>query len=660
MANVGSIDVAIRGDLRHLQAAFNKGERAVAAFGTQTDKRVRQIEARFGHLGVGITGLNKNIMALGRALGPAALGIGAGLGLDALVDSAKEATRSFAEIGREAKRAGIAVEDFQELSFAALYRGVSMDALVDGIKELNLRADEWITTGAGPAAEAFQRIGFTASELAGKLRDPVSLLDAIIERMRGLETAAQIRIADELFGGTGGEQFVRFLADGAKGMAALRREARELGLVISADVIANADEMTRKLDVASQVVDTNLKQAFIEITPLIVQTAQAIAGVAREVNRLIDTFKNLEDRSTRSLTERAMEIRETLKQFQRGGPRQAVAEATGRIDELEAEKQQIEEILFLRHQEEGTQANLNRLRAQEFALSKQSSGVQRDRAADVIANLQFELDQLGRTTDSQRLYNELLRAGVTLESEQGQAIAAAVSALQAKEAALDDTAKATERAAALTDYLGQTLTDGLSSIIVRGDDATDVIQRLALALADAALQASILGTGPLAGLFGSGGGILGAIGGLFTGSATLPTVAPGYLYHSGGKVGAGSPRQRRVPASAFISAPRFHAGLSSNEFAAVLEKGEHVLTSRMAGRTASLINGLSTAVAAGAESGPSVLQISVDVSGARGNKEIQEMVQRGVSAGIRVYNDRALPTRVKEITNEGLRRGDIG
>ncbi|SDF06923.1 hypothetical protein SAMN04488105_1121 [Salipiger thiooxidans] len=107
------------------------------------------------------------------------------------------------------------------------------------MKELNLRADEFIVTGKGPAAEAFARIGLGAAGLERKLEAPEALLLEIIGRMEDLDRAAQIRVADEIFGGTGGERFVELLARGEDGMRAMMQEAREMGLVMEAELVAN-------------------------------------------------------------------------------------------------------------------------------------------------------------------------------------------------------------------------------------------------------------------------------------------------------------------------------------------------------------------------------------------------------------------------------------
>jgi len=91
----------------------------------------------------------------------------------------------------------------------------------------------------------------------------------------------------------------------------------------------------------------------------------------------------------------------------------------------------------------------------------------------------------------------------------------------------EEAARAAEEQAA---FFGDLVTGALTDMIANGASAEDVVKRLAASLAEAAIQAAILGKGPLADLFGggAGGGLFGAIGGLF-GRA------------SGGPVQAGTP-----------------------------------------------------------------------------------------------------------------------
>jgi hypothetical protein len=51
----------------------------------------------------------------------------------------------------------------------------------------------------------------------------------------------------------------------------------------------------------------------------------------------------------------------------------------------------------------------------------------------------------------------------------------------------------------------------------------------------------------------------------------------GGVYHRGGVVGQAPVMGRLVPASVFRNAPRFHAGLRSDEIPSILQKGEEVV-----------------------------------------------------------------------------------
>jgi len=190
-------------------------------------------------------------------------------GLATVTTAAKESITAVAELKREAERAGVGTGAFQELSFAARQSGVSIDALTDGLKEMNLRADEFVLTGKGSGAEAFQRLGYGADELKRKLKDPAALFVEIIGRLQQLDEAARIRVADEIFGGTGGEQFVRFVEQGAAGVTKLREEARATGVVISDDVVAKAVELDKKFNKLADIVSGRFKGAVVEVASVL-------------------------------------------------------------------------------------------------------------------------------------------------------------------------------------------------------------------------------------------------------------------------------------------------------------------------------------------------------------------------------------------------------
>jgi hypothetical protein len=85
---------------------------------------------------------------------------------------------------------------------------------------------------------------------------------------------------------------------------------------------------------------------------------------------------------------------------------------------------------------------------------------------------------------------------------------------------------------------------------------------------------------PTGGSAGGGGG--GLLGGLFSGLFSL--------FHDGGSVGSDSTVQRAFNPAIFIGAPRFHDGLGDDEFPAVLQRGERVLTAQQDQRATALMS----------------------------------------------------------------------
>ena len=176
-----------------------------------------------------------------------------------------DTVKRIAELGDEARRSGLSAQAFQEWRFVAEQNRIGVDALTDGFKELSLRADEFITTGSGSGAEAFQRLGYNAEDLRKKLEDPSALMLEIIGRLGDMDKAAQIRIADEVFGGSGGERFVELLGQGEAGLRATIDRAHEVGAVMDDQMIAKAAELDRRFQELTTRVSTFGKTLAVAI-----------------------------------------------------------------------------------------------------------------------------------------------------------------------------------------------------------------------------------------------------------------------------------------------------------------------------------------------------------------------------------------------------------
>ncbi|MFG6562583.1 phage tail tape measure protein [Sulfitobacter sp. 1A13421] len=258
------VDVEARIDklekgLKRANAAQNRASNQMEARAKQSANRLRDTYGKAGD----------SILATFKRLGPGlAGGLVGGLTVGALSGLSGNLGRivnDVASIGDEAKRAGVSVQALQEWKFVGAQNRIGIDQVVDGLKELNLRADEFIITKTGPAAEAFQRLGISANELKTKLKDPSELLLEIIGRMEGLDQAARIRISDELFGGSAGERFAELVGRGEAKLRDTIRAANDTGAVLDQELIEKAAELDRRFAALKSRADAFLKGLVVGI-----------------------------------------------------------------------------------------------------------------------------------------------------------------------------------------------------------------------------------------------------------------------------------------------------------------------------------------------------------------------------------------------------------
>jgi len=304
--------VALEARIRDFERNFQRASRTSSSSFDAIERRAKQSADR---LEQSMSAAGKSVNMAMAALKGGVAGFVTGLSIGALKGIASEVgqiAKGVANIGNEAKRAGLSNKAFQELGYVAQQNRIPVDALIDGMKELNLRADEWIVTGGGSAAEAFKRLGYSAGELKQKLADPSALLVEIVGKLEHLDRAAQIRIADELFGGTGGERFVELLDRGAAGIRATIKEANDLGLILDDEVIKRADEIDRKFNAIAATIGSTLKAAVVDIVG--------------DMDDWLNRFNQIEEQSTRNVQNRLADTYEKLQS------------AKDLLSELEADK----------------------------------------------------------------------------------------------------------------------------------------------------------------------------------------------------------------------------------------------------------------------------------------------------------------------------------
>lgn len=465
MANDDRLLVLLEARTADFEKRMARAERA----GSKSFQKIEQDAANMrGKVQQAMTGAGQAALGLAKGFAAPLLALGAA----GIVQQVGQIANSIATIGDEAARAGLAVDVFQELAAVARTSRVPVDALVDGIKELNLRGDEFAVTGAGSAAEAFTRLGYTADELREKLKDPSALFTEIIGKLGELDRAAQIRVADEIFGGTGGEKFVQLIAQGEAGIRSTIQTARDLGQVMDSDVIAKADDLDRAFADVANTVSTSLQQSIINASYALFDFLQQ--------------FKAVEDRTTTSLDQRLGDLGRKIVDLDREAMQ---ADSDSRSDPMKQSLYQgfavqaREEIALLREEEKLLLSILEKRREEVNppgstvpptvittpttpgggrAPGVAAAMAEANAVMSLIEALEYEQTTIGMTARELAVANALRDAGSAATANQKARIEELVMANFDATASQDAMAQSMQQLDSIAQSVGQSLVDAFS------------------------------------------------------------------------------------------------------------------------------------------------------------------------------------------------------
>lgn len=255
---------ALRAELSATAARFEqdmgRARKAVQDEGT----RMQRV---FGKAKSAGENLVKSIFSV-RTAAVAAAGVG---GLFALT---KSAIAVGDEIGKTSAKLGISAEQLQEFRFAAGRAGVASSTLDMALQRFTRRVAE-AAQGTGEAKEALQVLGITLKDESGNIRSTEALLADVADSFAAVEDPAQrLRLAFKLFDSEG-VAMVNMLADGSKALADVRQKARDLGVVISNDMVARAEVANDELSDMSEVFRVAGLNMALEFMPAL----QKVAGI---------------------------------------------------------------------------------------------------------------------------------------------------------------------------------------------------------------------------------------------------------------------------------------------------------------------------------------------------------------------------------------------
>ena len=186
----------------------------------------------------GIAGSMQNMSDTFKKAGKAMIGVGAALSGSMVAVTAKWA-KAGDEVAKMSKRTGWAVESLSELRHVAEISGTELAAFEKGTRKLSMAILD-AAEGGATYEEALNRIGLSGEKLMGI---PIEeQFWTVANALAGVEDdTIKAATAMELFGRIGTGLFP-MLEEGQEGIAKLRQEAHDLGIVFDEEAAKKAEE----------------------------------------------------------------------------------------------------------------------------------------------------------------------------------------------------------------------------------------------------------------------------------------------------------------------------------------------------------------------------------------------------------------------------------
>lgn len=508
-------------------ASIRDLERQMKAAAQVAEKRADEIEGEFKRRNPSFAG----DFGLGVLKGAIA-----GLAIDQIAKQFIEANREVASFGDTARRVGLDLVKFQSLRLAASGEGIAGKAFDEGVDALAKKLND----ARREENELTKILEANNLKLKDRTGEVIGTNEALAIAADLISRAAteqdKVKIA-EAFGLP--KDFVPLLEGGAEALAEMARKAAEAGTILDSDVIAKAKEFDTAWSSAWAGFASNAKASILSasqgLASLITQAGQYLAAVNAgnkaavaadrdlRAQRRNEAFQmglgNAGGRSSLD-AERAAEARGRTAAFRQSeiDLRNRQVDATlpptrpsnlrvgGSATKIPSDKKGGGGSGGGKSEDDKAQERLDKyiesLVRQRAVMEAEIATVGKSnaerKAAVEIAKAQVDLEKLSTTAKAEYI------AKLTEEVGKNEEVRASKERLEAAQKGLNDAQK----------YFGNAAVDALEDLIINGAKAEDVVKRLAASLAKAALQAVLIGEGPLAALFGTKGSD-GKLGGLF-------------------------------------------------------------------------------------------------------------------------------------------------
>ena len=253
---IAELLIEIGVDVKGADKAASKIEKVTKSAGKTKSKGGLSIKkfAKFAKVGFGAVG------AAAIAASAAILKLG-----KAVFSFVDETTKNLDRIGKESRKSGLGVEEFQRLGFAAERSGTDVNTLAKATRKLNVQMLDVAAGGGKIFTDALFDVGLGIEDIEGKTAtEQLGILGDALLTVE--DTATRAALAARLLGEEGGPQLLPLLEEGAEGINELSESATG---IISEEAVKKAEGFQDTMTDFNGVISEIKAEIAVDLIPIV-------------------------------------------------------------------------------------------------------------------------------------------------------------------------------------------------------------------------------------------------------------------------------------------------------------------------------------------------------------------------------------------------------
>ena len=265
MTNLAKYTVELEAETQRYTANLKKANSKLERFNRNQRKALDQIKAGF------------------QTLAKAAV-----VGVGAATAGTLALTKNLDRIAKSAKDANVGVETFQAWAFAASQAGLRTTEFEAALGRASRRVGLFATDGSGPAAKSMEQFGIAVRDANGDVRSQESIIRDYVKALEGLGSAQERTAAITALFGDDARKLNLVFGQGTKNLETFEQQAKDLGIVIEAGVLEQAEKLTDQMDILGRVLKAGLAQNMQSIASVLINIGNAAIRALPHIQNFFD------------------------------------------------------------------------------------------------------------------------------------------------------------------------------------------------------------------------------------------------------------------------------------------------------------------------------------------------------------------------------------